>query len=264
MELLTILLSGFLTLVSSAGLVVDTVAEKKIEAELYAVEYLQVRIDNVPSYQLVQGKVDRVRIAGRGLYFTPDIRIDTFELEMDPIDLDLANLEVDRQQKTVPGLRRPLLVAMRLVLTQEDINQTLSSPELADYLELLTLNLFNSATLQRAAYRYQISNPQVEFLGNNRVRFETDIAERGYNDRLKLTVETGVELGAFERVRLISPQVLVNDRPAPGQFVKGLIAASDRFNLRRLEDHGIQSRVLEFNIDGDRLEMALFFRVADR
>ena len=101
----------------------------------------------------------------------------------------------------------------------------------------------------------------MEFLGNNRVRFDTDIIEKGYNESLKLTVETGVELAAGQRVRLISPDVRVNDRPAPGQFVKGLIAVSDRFNLRRLEDNGIQSRVLQLNIDGDRVEMALFVRV---
>jgi hypothetical protein len=266
MELLTILLSGVLTLVSSAGLVADTVAEKKIEEKLYAVEELQVRIDNTPSYQLVQGQVDRLRIAGRGLSLTPEMRIDTFELEMDPIDVNLENLQVDEPEQTIQGLRRPLLVAMRFVLTQEDINQALNSPEFADYLEILTLNLFNSATLQRAAYRYQIVNPRVEFLGNNRVRFETEIAERGYNDRLTLTVETGVELvvgrGLVSKpLRLISPEVRVNDRPAPGQFVKGLIAASDRFNLRRLEDNGIQSRLLQFNIDGDRVEMAMFVRV---
>lgn len=264
MEFLTILLSGVLTLFSSAGLVADTVAEKKIEEKLYAVEELQVRIDNAPSYQLVQGQVDRLRIAGRGLSLTPAMRIDTFELEMDPIDLDLENLLFDEQQQTIQGLRRPLLVAMRFVFTQEDINQALSSPEFADYLEILTLNLFNSATLQRAAYRYQMVNPRVEFLGNNRVRFETEIAERGYNDRLKLTVETGVALAAGQRFRLMSPEVRVNDRPAPGQFVKGLIAASDRLNLRRLEDNGIQSRLLQFNIDGDRLSMAMFVRVANR
>ena len=121
MEIITILLSGFMTLISSAGIVIDTVAEKKIEDNLYAVEELQVRIDNAPSYQLVQGKIDRVRIAGRGLYLTPEMRIDTFELKMDLIDLDLENLEIDRQQQRVQGLRRPLLVAMRFVLTQEDL-----------------------------------------------------------------------------------------------------------------------------------------------
>jgi len=263
MDLLTILLSSFLTIATAPGLVVDTVAEKNITEKLYTVEELQVRVDNTPSYQLIQGQIDRVRIAARGLYPIPAMRIDTFELEMDPIDVDLANLQVDEPQRQIKGLRRPLLVAMRFVFTQEDINQALSSPELADYLEILTLSLFNSATLQRAAYRYQLVNPQVEFLGNNRVRFETELAERGYNDRLKLTVETGVEIGqASQRVRLISPEVRVNDRPAPGQFVKGLIAASDRFNLSRLEDNGIQSRVLQLKVDGDRVEMALFVRVA--
>lgn len=244
--------SSLLAVTTAAGWVVDRVAEREIKQRIYGVEELQVRVDNVPSHQLVQGRVDRVRVAARGLYPIPGMRVDTFELETDPIAVDLTNLKLDE----------PLLVAVRLVFSQEDINQALSSAEFVNYLETLTLSLFNSGTLRRAAHRYELVNPRVEFLGNNRVRWETWLAERGYRERLKLTVETGIEIDrGSQGVRLVTPEVRVNDRPAPGQFVKGLIAASDRLNLGRLEGDGISSRILELKLDGERVEMALFARV---
>lgn len=65
MEFFTILLSGLLGLVSPAGLVIDRTAESFIRSR-FEVEQLQVRVDNAPSHQLLQGKVERVLIAGRG------------------------------------------------------------------------------------------------------------------------------------------------------------------------------------------------------
>lgn len=262
-----ILWSGLLGVTTAAGWVVDTVAEREIKQQVYAVEELQIRVDNIPSHQLVQGRVERVRIAARGLYPMPGMRIDTFELEIDSIAVDLVNLRGDERESPKQilekRLRRPLLVGMRLVFSQEDINQVLSSAEFVNYLETLTLSLFNSATLRRAAERYELVNPRVEFLGNNRVRWETWLTERGYRDRLKLTVETGIEISrGSQGVRLVAPEVRVNDRLAPGQFVKGLIAASDRLNLGRLEEDGILSRVLQLKLDGERIEIALFARVA--
>lgn len=65
MEFLTILLSALLGIVSPAGFVLDRVAETAIRNQLDSAEELSVRIDNTPSYRALQGRVDRVRIAGR-------------------------------------------------------------------------------------------------------------------------------------------------------------------------------------------------------
>lgn len=253
MELLTILLSGLLTLVSPAGIVVDATVVGEIRERLYSSEELQVRIDNIPSYQLLQGKVERMRIAGRGLWLTPEVRVDTLDLETDPID-------IDRNYLGREGLRSPAAVALHLVLTEADINRALSSPEFLDSFQSLLPQLFNSQTLQQNARRYRLVNPQVRFLGQNRVRLETEIEERGYADRLKLTVETGISLARGRRLRLLAPAVLVNGRPAPGQFVKGLIAAARRFDLQKLEEEGAIVRFLQFNLTSDRVEIAIFAR----
>jgi len=55
----TIILSGLLGLVSPVGSVIDRTAENAIRSRFEKVEQLQVRVDNAPSYQLLQGKVQR-------------------------------------------------------------------------------------------------------------------------------------------------------------------------------------------------------------
>ena len=92
MEFFTILLSGLLAIVAPIGVVTDKIIANNLRSRLNKVEQLQVRVDNAPSYQLVQGKVERVRIAGRGLWLTPDIRIGALEIETDPLNVDLQRL----------------------------------------------------------------------------------------------------------------------------------------------------------------------------
>ncbi len=70
MEFIAILLSSLISLVSPTGLVIDKVAENTLRKQFASVERLQVRIDNTPSYQILGGRVDRIRIAGRGLFPT--------------------------------------------------------------------------------------------------------------------------------------------------------------------------------------------------
>lgn len=67
MGFLTIFLSALLGVLGSVGFFVDRFAENAIRQRFQRIEQLQVRIDNAPNYQLIGGKVQRVRVAGRGL-----------------------------------------------------------------------------------------------------------------------------------------------------------------------------------------------------
>src|SRR4028118_813800 len=106
MEFFTILLSGLLAVLSPVNLVADKVTEGAIRARFNKVEQLKVRIDNAPNYQLIQGKVERVRIAGRGLWLTPDIRIGALEVETDPINVDLQSLRQSDNRSPRASLRQ--------------------------------------------------------------------------------------------------------------------------------------------------------------
>src|SRR4028118_1069135 len=169
MEFFTILLSGLLAVLSPVNLVADKVTEGAIRARFNKVEQLKVRIDNAPNYQLIQGKVERVRIAGRGLWLTPDIRIGALEVETDPINVNLQGLRQSGQSPR-SSLRQPVQAGVRLVLTQEDINKALQAPAVA-----ARLRLIGSRILGGSPERYEFLNPQVEFLDNNRSRFQVEI-----------------------------------------------------------------------------------------
>ena len=91
MELFAVLLSSLLAVVSPANLILDRAIEETLRSRLAAVEQLEVRLDNAPSYQVLAGKVDRVRIASRGLQPIAGLRIEVLELEAEPVNVDLRN-----------------------------------------------------------------------------------------------------------------------------------------------------------------------------
>lgn len=201
MEFFTILLSGLLALVSPVGLIVDRIALNTIRSQFEKVDQLQVRVDNTPSYQLLQGKVERVRIAGRGLQFK-QIRIAVMELETDPINLDPRSLG----QKQ-PKLKQPFQAGVRLGLNQRDINQALQSPKVTAMLRNLMISDFGNSS--NSGQRYNFVNPHVEFLANNRLRFQVELTQ-GDVKPLAITVESGLGVIAGRQIQLLQPIVSVD------------------------------------------------------
>lgn len=255
MEFITILLSGLLAVLSPVNLVADKVVESNLRSRLNKVEQLKVRIDNAPNYQLVQGKVDRVRIAGRGLWLTPDIRIGALEVETDPINVNLQSLRQSGQSPR-SSLRQPVQAGLRLVLAQEDINKALQSPAVA-----ARLRLIGSRVLGGSPERYEFLNPRVDLLGNNRLRFQVEVQEKEAQP-LAIMVESGLGITAGHSLQLIEPAVSVNGRALSPQLVAAFTRRlSDRFDLRTLEEAGITARLLQFKIDTSELEVAAFVRV---
>lgn len=257
MELITILLSGLLGLVSPAGLVIDRIAENAIRSQFKKVEQLQVRVDNAPSYQLLQGKVERVRIAGRGLQLKrQDIRIAALELETDPIDFELRNLG-QRQ----PKLERPFQAGVHLVLTEQDINQALKSPRLIARLRNLGISeLRNPASV--LVQRYELVNPRVEFLENNRLRFQVELTQ-GNVKPLAIMVESGLGVLAGRQIQLVAPfSVSVNGVVVPNQLVNAIATnLNKQLDLRNLELYGLRARLIKLKVSQDELEIAAFLRV---
>ncbi len=142
MEFFTIFLSSLFGLISPTGLVVESAAEKAVRSQFAQVEKLQVRIDNAPTHQLLNGQVEHIRIAGRGLQLKQlGMRVAVLELESDPIDLNLRNLRA-------PKLEQPLQAGVRLVLNQQDINQALRSPKFTAALLNLSINILQPQSRQ--------------------------------------------------------------------------------------------------------------------
>jgi hypothetical protein len=255
MEFFIILLSGLLGLVSPVGLVIDRTAENAIRSQFKKVDQLQVRVDNAPSYQLLQGKVERVRIATRGLHLKlPDIRIAALELETDPINLDPRSLG-QRQ----PKLKRAIHAGMRLVLNQQDINQALQSPAVTAMLRNLSISVGNSSGDSRQHYNFV--NPRVDFLANNRLRFQVELTQADVKP-LAIKVESGLGVIAGRQIQLVAPVVSVNGEEVPNQFVSVIATNfSQQLDLHNLEGYGLQARILQLKVTPQKLEIATFLRV---
>jgi len=260
MELLAIILSGLITLVSPVGLILDRTLAKAVRESVTAVDQLAVRVDNAPSYRILQGKVERVRIASRGVKLAPNLKIHTLELEMDPI-ADLSSLSTGTAPENL-GSRQPLQGAMRLVFTEEDINLALQSQQIKAKLEEL-LNGLIPIRGSSPTSGYELLNLRFQLLDNNRLSFQVGLSQSGdpQSEQLDLMLESGVEVVAGRSLQLLDPKVSVNGRPISSRLIASLTnGLIQRFDLRQLENEGITARLLQFDLVGDRVDLAAFIR----
>lgn len=255
MEFLTILLSGVLGLVAPVGLVVDRTALNAIRSQLSQAEDLVVRVDNAPSYQLLQGKVERVRIAGRGLKLKQqDIRIAVLDLETDAIDLEPRSLK-NRPLK----LRRSFQAGVHLVLEQEDINQALHSPAVLAILDDLDIPQIGANEDSDASSKFV--NPRVELLPNHRLRFQVELTAAN-GQQLSILVESGIGVASGQKIQLVEPVVYVNQEAVTRQFVNAIATnLSKRLDLSSLEVYGLGARILQLKVNPQQLEIVAFLRV---
>lgn len=257
MELFTILFSGLLGLIAPVGLVVDRTAENAIRAQFAHVEQLQVRVDNTPSYQLLQGKVGRVRIAGRSLQLKKqDLSIAVLELETDAIELASLKLR-QRQNKVI----RPLQAGVRVVFTQEDINKLLKSPLFIALAQQLNIPSVVSPNKKNESV-YNLANPTVSLLANNRLLIQVELQTEGRGKTLAIRVESGLGVIGGRRIQIVNPVVAVNGEEAPPQLVQLIVNnINQRLDLRDLEGDGLQMRILKLSMKPNELEIAAFLRI---
>ncbi|MBD0262319.1 MAG: DUF2993 domain-containing protein [Tolypothrix sp. Co-bin9] len=256
MEFLTILLSGLLGLVSPVGIAVDRTAENAIRSQFASCGELQVRIDNAPSYQLLQGKVERLRIAGRSLQLKrQNIRIAVLELESDRIEIKPRSLT------RKPQLKKPLQAGVRLVLTEEDINQALLSPQLRARLQKLNINLKGFANI-RTKTVYNLVNPQVEFLPNNRLQIQVQLQEKGKSKPFLIKAESGVSIVSGRQIQLVNLVAEVDKVKVPPEVINLILNnINKRLDLRNLEGGKLQARILKLKIRQGEVEIAAFVRI---
>ena len=255
MEFVAILLSSLIGILSPVGLVADRVAEEAIRHQVKAVEHLAVRIDNAPSYRLAQGRADRIRIAGRGIYPVAGVRIAALEVETDPIALNLASLSTKK-----PRLDAPLQAGVKLVLNQEDINRALQSEAIAKRFRNLNLNFLSSSG--NASEKFDLVNPQVEFLPNSRLRLQVTLQGQQTQHQDRIVVEAGIQMLSGRQLQLVTPTIHLNDQTLPPQIIALLTGGINQyFDLRRLQSAGITARVLSLETQDNTVTMAGFIRL---
>ncbi|MEL6777579.1 MAG: DUF2993 domain-containing protein [Cyanobacteria bacterium J06597_16] len=257
MELISIVLSSLLVLISPVGIVVDQVAEDAIRSRLSGAESLEVRVDNGPSYQILQGKVERVRIAGRGIVPIPGLRLAVAELETDPIDLAIKNL---RKGEVV--LDEALQGALHVVLTEGDVNTFLQSPAVAQRISELKIGSLTNPAQARERDRYKINNPSIAFLDNNRLKISLELEDLVQEGALQIDAEAGLSVDGGDRIALVEPTLSVNGQPAPGRLLSALLGdINNRLSLQQLDSRGLSARVINLAIQPEGLDLALWVRV---
>jgi hypothetical protein len=255
MEWITIILSSLFTLISPIGLVADQVAEGLIRDRIHQADLIDVRIDNAPNFQLAGGRVDRVRIAGRGVYPVPELRIDTLDIETDPIDINLSALQAGKF-----ALDEPIQAATHLILKTEDINALLRSARVQELLDTLRFSLPGGT--EREASRYGLTNPQIAFLPGNRLRVTVDLADRVTEEKVEALVECGFEVVDGHRLVLLDPTVVIDQQPVPRQLLEAFLEGiSAELTLKQLEEVQVIARVLQFQLQPETLDVVVYVRV---
>ncbi|ANV85227.1 hypothetical protein AWQ21_13095 [Picosynechococcus sp. PCC 7003] len=262
MEFLAILMSGLLTALAPVGLIIEQVSGKRIGDRLQAAETFEVRVDNVPSHQLLKGKIDRVQIASRGVELLPGLRFDVLELETDPLSFDLAKL---RSGKPGPGvLEQPLQAGVRFVLTEADLNQALTSPQVTALVQPLINRLLTRPGSTNPP-RFQLENATVDFLGENRLQFTGEMfqinPETGETEQVTLQLSFSLGLVSGSQFQLTNFEGTINEQVLPAPLLNGFAQAfSRRLNLRIFQDRGLTARFLQLNAQADQLEGAMFIQ----
>ena len=278
MEILTIVLSGLLSLTSIGGTVLDSVAAHRISSQIISVKKQAIRIDNTPNYQIAQGKLAKVRIAARDIKVKPNLKIAVLELETDPLDVDLAKSNFHNINELRESLKQPLQGAGKLILTEANLNQALESPEI---LAQLSKNL-NRLIARRAGstnIAYQLRDVRVTLHPANRLgvnfklerpinNFEVDEAETAKSSlsspskQIAIALELKIRVFQGKTIRISEPQGTVNGRPMSSRLLNGFAEGiSDRLDLDSLQADGILARVLQLEIDEGKLKLVGFLKL---
>jgi len=258
MELITIILAALLGGVGTGGVVVDTLAEAALRDQVAGAESLQVRIDNVPNYQLINGRLEHTRVAARGVESRqlPGLRIESIDIETDPVDVDLGRLQ---QGELV--LDEPAQAALRLRLRDDDLNAFLQSPLVQGWLDTLQFNL-PGAVGDREQNRYGLANPSLEFLEGDRFRVVVDLQDRVTQENTAIVIDLGLAIVNGHRFALVDPTITVNGEATPPQLLEFFVrGAQDRLTLQRLETLGIIARIINFKVRDNELDIAIFARI---
>ncbi len=265
MELITIIFSGLLSALSNGGWVIDQIAENTLGSNIESVETLEVRVDNRPNYQLIEGKLDKLRIATRGIQLQQDLRIDLLELETDPISLDLQALGDSSLEELQNSLQQPLQAAARIVITEADLTTALASETLVQKLQEILNNLV-AKRAGNSTRTYEISAPQIDLLPDNRLKLELKLRRSRKNQQpdreLALSLELGIKVLAGQQIKLVNLQGTVNGRQMSARLLDGFAQGiSDRLQLTSLENLGILARLLQLEITEDKIELVSFTRI---
>jgi len=254
MEFLAAILTGLLGVAGSPGIVIDRLITDTLRGQLFRADQLEVRLDNTPNYQLLQGKIDRVRLAGRGIYLSEYFRIDSIDLESDPISINPNFLQTGQL-----ALVNPAQAAVKVVLKSEDINQALRSPDIVKTFKGIKISLSPSLP----AEEFDLVNPEVMFLGGNRLRLNATLQPTNKKQSgLKIAIESSIVVVDSTRIELTKSTINLQEVAVPDQITNALAQSINKLlDFSQLETAGIFARILKLEVTNSQLQLIGFARM---
>ncbi|MFN3927762.1 MAG: DUF2993 domain-containing protein [Pseudanabaenaceae cyanobacterium] len=253
MELLITLLTSVLGLLGAPGILIDRAGADVIRQQLYRAEILEVRVESTPTYQILQGNVDRVRLGGRGIYPVEFLRIEAVDIESDPISIDPNSLTNNRIV-----LRRPLQASARVVITSEDINRALRSPNILNSFKGLKINLGGGAVDQ-----FDLIDPEIIFLRDNLIQLKMKLRPTDpQKPVLDIEAQAKINLTGGRRIQLEGVSINLQGVRFPDEILQTFTNnLNELLDLKQLESRGILARVLKLEITESKLQVIGFLRV---
>jgi hypothetical protein len=260
------ILTTLIGIAGTPGIVIDRVATDFVHAQIHSADVLAVRIENTPNYRILRGDVDRILVAGRGVYIQPFLRVDTIDLETDPISVNTGLGSQDF------ALRMPLQAAVRVIITSADVNLALQSPDIIGSFQGVEVNFSNDPN---QAEIFDLINPRVDFLDRDRIRLtavleatQTSSSDRLTDkqmqepedlDSLEVLIEASLRVDNGVRLQIIDPAVNLQGVAVPQNITDAFVDGLNKIlDLRQLEETGIIARVLQFKVTDGQMQVVGF------
>lgn len=253
MPWLASLIALLATLGNLGGYSLEQIAKDTLLKQVDHADRLEVRILSRPNYQLVNGEIERVQLAARGVVRQP-FRVAVAELEADPVSINFSGMRI--------GLKNPLQAAVRLEVTEEDLNKTLNSPEVIKEFQNIRAEIPGFIGGSGQVQRITFSEPRI-LLQDGIVEV---LAKLGTPEQSNQTVEvrfrTKIQVDRGTKVSFVNPVFALDGTPVPTELTKLFLGGVNQLvDLNQLEQQNITARVLRLSIQPGKLELVGFVQV---
>lgn len=255
MEIFIIFSTIIISLFSPVGFILNNYLSKTPSSIFKEAEDVKIRINSIPTHQLVKGEADSIQLSVKKWQPQSNIKIELLELETDNIALNLSQIRDIQDNNWQKALKKPLNMGYRLILTENDLNQLLKSPQAQTMMTQLGSDSQNSS--------FKITNLGLNLLPNNRLAIATTLKlpMRG-EELLNVNLEFSLELIKGHTLEISDVKGTLNDRQLSSKLLQGFADnINTQLSLKKLEKSGITMRILQFKVNEDNVEIAGFLHL---
>jgi len=258
MEFLISTLTIFTSLLSAGGLIFNNTFANAIKERSHAVEEIEVRVENVPTHNILKGEIDSIKLATRGWELRENFRLEVFELETDPLKFDFGRIREINADNWQEIFELPLNFGLRTVMTEDDLNRLVRSPRVQ--------NIITQFIPSSSPAGFQIQDINFDLKSDQRIRINTIAqSQQSPGRQLNFSLEISVNLVEGNRLEISNPQGTLNGQPVSNELLQSFTDSINmQLDLRRLEPSGIIARFLQFDVTEGSIELATLIHIADR